>query len=115
MADAIERQLLEDRALRDAAKALVQADIEHLKADFGAKDIKSRITDRLTEGAVDVFEEAVEVAEDNKGALVTLVIAIGLWFARNPLMALFSDKESTEGPVEGDELTAQYDDPAEPA
>jgi len=96
MSRKLERQMQEDRALRSAARALVQADVEHLKSDFKGKSIGSRVADRMTEGAVDVFEEAVEVAEDNKGVLATLVAAAVLWFARNPVMSLFEDSEETE-------------------
>jgi len=96
MSSRLERQLLEDRALRDAARALVQADVENLKADLKGKSIGSRVADRMTEGAVDVFEEAVDVAEDNKGVLATLIAAVVLWFARNPIMSLFDDRELEE-------------------
>ena len=96
MSSRLERQMLEDRALRNAARALVQADVEHLKADLKGKSIGSRVADRMTEGAVDVFEEAVEVAEDNKGVLATLIAAVVLWFTRNPIMSLFDDRELDE-------------------
>lgn len=88
----LKRQLVEDRALRDAALALVKADIAHLKGDFGAKSMGARFVDRMSEGAVDVFEEAVEVADDNKGVLATLIAAVILWFARNPILSLLEDE-----------------------
>ena len=98
MSGDIRHQLMEARTMRNAARALVRADISHLKTGFGAKNVAKRITDRMTEGAVDVFEEAVEVAEDNRGALLTLIAAVILWFARNPIMSLFSDEEIKEYP-----------------
>lgn len=94
--DRLARQLREDRALRDAARALVDADVAHFKTDLGGKDLKTRVLDRVTEGAAQVLDDAVEVASDNKGALVTLLAAVALWFARNPILALFSD-EAAEG------------------
>ncbi|MXO90179.1 hypothetical protein [Pontixanthobacter aquaemixtae] len=100
MSAELERQLREDRILRDAALELVKADISHVKADFSAKSIGSRFATRMSEGAVDVFDEAVEAADSNKGVLTTLIAAIVLWFARNPIMALFSDEEV------GDDQTA---------
>ena len=80
--------MLEDKYLRDSARALVEADIEHIKADFAHKGLGERAMDRVTEGAMDLYEEAIDVAEDNKGALAALVAAIVVWFARNPLMEL---------------------------
>ena len=106
----LKRQLLEDRALRDAALALVRADIAHLKGDFGAKSMGARFVDRISEGAVDVFEEAVDVAEDNKGVLATLIAAVILWFARNPILALLDDD-----PAEPDERDDHYDEDPEPS
>lgn len=99
--DSIARQLRADRAVRDAARALVDADVAHFRADLGGKDIKTRMLDRVTEGAVDVLEEAVDVAQSNRAALITLLAAIGLWFARNPIMALFSDTDEDDTDEDG--------------
>lgn len=88
-------QVREDRHLRDAARALVEADIENLRADLRVKGIGERALDRITEGASDVYEEAVEVAADNKGALAAIVAALVLWFARHPILeTLFGEDEA---------------------
>lgn len=81
-------RMLEDRYLRDSARALVEADIEHLKADFTHKTLAERAMDRVVDGASDLYDEAIEMAEDNKGALAALVAAIVVWFARNPILEL---------------------------
>ena len=86
-------QLLQDRALRDAAKALVKADIENLRADMSSKSLGERTMDRLGEGAVDLYEEAKVLADDNKGILATLVAALFVWFARHPLADLLTGKD----------------------
>ena len=78
-------RLREDRHLRDAARALVEADIQNLRADLSFKGLGERAVDRLTEGASEVYDEAIEVAADNKGALAAIVAALLLWFARNPI------------------------------
>ncbi len=94
--NASKRQMAEDRALRDAARALVEADLSHLKSDLSFKGIAPRLKDRMTEGAVDVFEEATEAAESNRGVLLTLLAAVAIWFARNPILELFSDLDQAE-------------------
>ncbi len=81
-------RLLADRYIRDSARALVTADIEHLRNNLASKTLASRAVDRLSEGAADLYEEAVEMAEDNKGALAALFAAILVWFARNPIFDL---------------------------
>ncbi|WP_209347550.1 hypothetical protein [Pontixanthobacter sp. CEM42] len=106
MSRRLEQQMREDRNLRDAALALVKADVSHLKNDVGVKGVGARLATRMSEGATDVFEEAVEVADSNKGALAALVAAVILWFARNPIMELFRDED-----LDGDEqLTAEAKD-----
>lgn len=94
MADA-KQQLREDRAIRDAARALVKADIAHLKHDLSGKSLGDRLFGSVGEGAKDVLERAGEAADNNRGVLAALVGAVVLWFARNPIMELFADE--TEG------------------
>jgi len=103
MTDQIEHNMREDRLLRDAARALVDADIANLRADIAARSIPTRIMDRIGEGAADVLDEAVAVADDNKGAIATLVAAIALWFARHPIMDLFSDAVGRAERLTGDD------------
>ena len=90
-------QMLADRHLRNSARALVEADIENLKADFNRKTLGERAFDRVREGALDVYEEAVEVADNNKGALAALIAAVVVWFARNPLLSLFGLGDEGDG------------------
>ncbi|MBX7457273.1 hypothetical protein K3152_03350 [Qipengyuania sp. 1NDH17] len=95
-------RMLEDKYLRDSARALVDADIKHLKADLAHKGVGDRIMDRAKEGALDLYEEAIEVAEDNKGALAALLAAVAVWFARNPLLSLLG--------LEPDEADGEWDE-----
>lgn len=92
MSRALEKTMLEDRMLRDAARALVEADLAHLKADYAARGIGERVKNRFEEGAAIVLEEAVAVAEDNKGVIATLLAAIALWFARHPILDLVAER-----------------------
>jgi hypothetical protein len=89
--------MLEDKALRDASLALVKADLAKLKTDFNARSLGSRFLDRMEEGAIDVYEEAVDLADNNRGVLATLIAAVFIWFARHPIMALFGDGEHDDG------------------
>ena len=90
------RKMIEDRAVRDAAMALVKADLAHLRNDLTTRGLGARFMDRVAEGANDVLDEAVDVAENNRGVLITLVAAIVLWFSRNPIMALFTGQDADE-------------------
>lgn len=58
----------EDRALRDAARALVKDDIAHLKGDVEEKGILARIGKSAALGTVDIVEEGLELAQKHKPA-----------------------------------------------
>ncbi len=92
----LESRMKEDKALRDAARALVQADIAHLKSDISDKGIGERMLDNISEGAKDVFESAAETADNHRGTLAALIGAVALWFARNPIMSLFSQEDGED-------------------
>lgn len=88
-------QLREDRHMRDAARALVEADLKNLRADLSTRSLGERAADRIATGASEVYDEAIEVASDHKGALAAIVAALALWFARHPILeALFGDDEA---------------------
>lgn len=76
----------DDRRLRDAARGLVRSDWANLRANYAGKGLGERAVNRLSTGAHDVYDEAVNVATDNKGALAAIVAALALWFARNPII-----------------------------
>ena len=89
---ALDRQLLEDRAMRDAALALFKADIRQVREDLAAKGVGARVGERVSEVAVDMADEAMELAGENKGPLAAALIALVLWLARAPLLnLLFGD------------------------
>lgn len=88
-------RMLEDRHMRDAARALVDADVKNLRADLSVRSIGERALDRITTGASDVYDEAVDVAADHKGALAAIVAALVLWFARNPILELLFGEDAT--------------------
>ena len=105
MSDALKAEMVADRHLRDSAKAIVAADWAHVRADLKRRGLGGRALDRISEGATDVYEEAVDVASDHKGALAAIVAALVMWFARNPILEAFGDgtKEPDEADVHSDE------------
>jgi hypothetical protein len=92
-------RMKEDRALRDAAQALVKSDVAHLRADLAIRGIGARVAGRVGESAVNILDEAVDVAENNRGVLAGLVGALLLWFVRNPVISLFTDDELPDGEI----------------
>jgi hypothetical protein len=118
-------RFIEDRAMRDAARAVLTEDIERLRAQLGEQGIASRmsssvsstITTRIRNGARDVLAQAQAQAGDHKGVLALLIGAIMLFLARGPILEWFetfnaddtddtddnaSEAESPEPASEGD-------------
>ncbi|MFN4112393.1 MAG: hypothetical protein ACK4GD_00465 [Sphingomonadaceae bacterium] len=86
-------RLAEDKALRDAARALIDADLARLKGTVAARSVPARAMDRATEGAVEVLEQVADAAGRNKGVIAALVGATAIWLARHPLLALLDDRD----------------------
>lgn len=101
-------RMLEDKHLRDSARALVEADVEHIKADFANKGMAKRALIRLRENAGELYDEALDVADSNKGAVAAVFAALVVWFARNPLLDMVG-----LGVEQDDERTEPSDEPAE--
>jgi hypothetical protein len=81
-----EQKLAEDKALRDSALAVFQADLRFIREDLSARSVAGRIADRLGDSALDMVDEAVDYAEHNKGRVAAAVTAAIVWFARTPIL-----------------------------
>ncbi|NIJ60945.1 hypothetical protein [Qipengyuania flava] len=101
-------RMLEDKHLRDSARALVEADVEHIKADFANKGMAKRALFRLRENAGELYDEALDVANSNKGAVAAVFAALVVWFARNPILDMVG-----LGIEQDDERTEPSDEAAE--
>lgn len=105
------QRFIEDRALRDAARAVLAQDIERLRSSLDEQGIASRvssgvttsISSRIRTGARDVLAQAKAQAGDHKGVLAILLGAIILWFARGPILDLI-DELAGEDPADDDDI-----------
>lgn len=94
----------EDRALRDAARAVLTEDLARLRGSLSEQGIASRvsssvsttITGRMKAGARDVLAQARAQASDHKGVLALLIGAIILFFARGPILDWLEDSEEAD-------------------
>ena len=93
--------MAEDKALRDAALALFRADLAMVRADLKERGLGPRIADRVGESTMDMLDDAVDYAEDNKGKIAAGIAAVVLWFARGPILdalgRLIGDDEEPAG------------------
>lgn len=104
-------RFVEDRALRDAARAVIEEDISRIRASLGEQGVASRVSSsvgssisgRVRAGASDVLEQAKQQASDHRGVLAVLVGAIMLWLMRGPLLALMGGEEEEDAQDAQDE------------
>lgn len=97
-------QFIVDRALRDAARAVLTDDIERLRANLSEEGIASRVSSgvtstisgRIRTGARDVLAQAKAQAGDHKGVLAVLLGAILLWIARGPILDWIDEFDATK-------------------
>jgi len=98
----LDPQFLEDRELRDAAKAVFMDDAAHAKANFSAGGLAGRVAERIGDGSKDAFDIAKTHADDNRGILAAVIGAILLWIAREPIFEIVGLSQEGE-----EDLTAQ--------
>jgi len=115
------KQFYEDRALRDSARSVFLADLEHAKKSLSTKGFAQRLTDRITgrigDGTKDVFEIAAAGAEANRSLIGILLAALVLWLARTPILEALGvqDLEVDDAPeddegIASDEETETFED-----
>lgn len=95
-------RMIEDRYLRNSARALVKADIDNLRTGLSQKGLGARAMDKAKSSAVEIYDEALELADDNRGALAALIAAVLVWFARNPILELLGFDTAADGNEEED-------------
>lgn len=83
----LERQVLADKASRDATKHAFDAKLAIVKTDLEARGIAGRVADEVIGRAKVVYEEAADVAQEHPGVLGGTIAALVLWILRNPIIA----------------------------
>ena len=93
----LEQQLNEERAVRDAARRLLENDLGLVKSDVHNRGLAARTADRLREGSLDIADEAMDYARTNPLLVFGGLAAVLLVLFRNPILDLilnlFEDDE----------------------
>lgn len=84
----LEQRLREDRATRNAARAVHDANLLQVKQDLAARGIGGRIAAKAKNDALDLADEALAVAKESKGIIAGALGALALWFLRGHVAAL---------------------------
>ena len=99
MSDATDR-LAKDRTTREAALLAFNANLAQVRRDLEARGIGGRIADQASMEVRAGIDEALAIADDNKGIVAATIAALALWFLRIPLIAglrSLLDGEKTDG------------------
>lgn len=86
MSDAADR-LAKDRTTRQAALSAFNANLAQVRTDLEARGIGGRIADQANMEVRAGINEALAIADDNKGIVAATIAALTLWFFRIPLIA----------------------------
>lgn len=86
MSDAADR-LAKDRTTREAALTAFNANFAQVRTDLEARGIGGRIADQASMEVRAGIDEALAIADDNKGIVAATIAALALWFFRIPLIA----------------------------
>ncbi len=109
----LDPSFLEDRQLRDSARAVLMSDIAHAKGNFSAKGVADRVGGRIGDGAKDVFEIAKAHSADKPGGVIAALIGVVLlWLVREPIFEILGLVEVPD--VEAD-LTEEEHEPEQDA
>jgi hypothetical protein len=104
--NATARKVLQEKAVRNAARDACETRLAQVKADLAARGVAGRIADDLTEKAKSTFDESVTIAQDNPAVVGGTIFALVLWLVKSPLIAwtedLFGPSERIDDDGDGD-------------
>lgn len=114
-------RFIEDRQLRDTARAVLTEDIDRLRDSLAEQGIASRvstgvsstISERIRSGARDVLAEVRAQAGERKGLIAGIIAGVVLFLARGPILEWI--EELLESDFEDDDELTTAEAPDTPA
>ncbi|MXO64597.1 hypothetical protein [Altericroceibacterium endophyticum] len=88
-----EQQMIHDRSLRDAARALIDSDVAFLREDIEHRGLASRIGTRFVEGGADLADDTQDYLLENPAIVGGVLCAGLLWLFRRPIMQWLNPPE----------------------
>ncbi|MGQ7829016.1 hypothetical protein [Altererythrobacter sp. Z27] len=106
----LRRQLLEDRALRNTARSIITAQFDRVRNGLSGQRIGEQLADDVGDETLDAADRASDALRGKGGIVAGVAAAVAgataLWFAREPLLALFRSSEENEAELETDDVEA---------
>ena len=94
----LDEKLAEGRALRKAARAVVETDLALLRNEWAPGPLAGRVASRMREKGTELSAQATDWGRRHGPLLATvsgaLAGAAGLWFARNPILRAVRERKA---------------------
>lgn len=94
-------QLEEDRALRNSARALFRNELSRVRKEVAPRALGERLADNVGEKIDAASDKALGFARRRGGAIAAaggaIAAAVGLWFARKPLIERLRPSGAEDG------------------
>ncbi len=82
-----EQRLIEDRALRNAARSVFDTNMAQVRADLAARGIAGRVADNVKKDTTDALVQGLAIASESKGIVAGVGMALLAWLCRKSLAA----------------------------
>lgn len=86
-----------DRAARNNARRRFDSRFGQAKQDMTPTAIGTRVTGNLKRQARDTFDDAVEIADENRTVVAGTLAALAIWFLRKPITSWLGGKLGNDG------------------
>ncbi|MFZ9396806.1 MAG: hypothetical protein ACO25F_12195 [Erythrobacter sp.] len=103
----LRRRFMEDKALRDAARSIIDRQLSRVRTGVSGKWIGDSLADRYGDKLIDLAGDARDTLKDNRGLIAGAGVLAGVatvaWLARDRLLGLFgATGESADEDVPAD-------------
>ena len=96
----LRRQLFEDKALRDTARSIITAQFDRVRNGLSGQRLGKQLADEVGDETLDAADRASNALRGKGGIVAGIAAAVAgataLWFAHEPLLALFRSSEEDE-------------------
>jgi len=95
--DGLEQKLEQDRAHRNAARRLLEADLDFVKGDVQERSIQKRAADGVSHTSATLAEQAINYARANPLPVVGGLVALLILLFRGRILDLLIDLMTDDG------------------
>lgn len=81
------RQVEQSRAERDAARELFDTQLALIREELAERGIGGRIADKVGHDTREAIDEAIAVADANRGVIAGTIAALAVWLLRRPILS----------------------------